>query len=353
MNNRTSAKDNNQRPGIFRGTPLKRHFILIVFYYGAVSLLAFALYLVLPKYYLATATILQPPETESTAAKGSRLSEELVANIRTNTELFLSLLASRRMKDDLIEKYNLVAVYGARNMDEAREILTRRLSIVFTKNKVIQIQLLDTDRQRVAAMVNFYLDNLDFLIKELTITTAKQNRLFIEERLKQTSERIAVLESQLQRLQEVNKFVADPDLSQITQSGGTIMQRLVDKQLQLEQKRLILNENDEQIVLLKREISDLQKALSRLLDSRDELLRVLRELKIQESVYSLLTSKLEEAKINEARDTPIVQVLDKAVVPDKVYRPDLKLIMILVSAIVGGVGFLVIFVDILKYLGSI
>ncbi|MCM8756917.1 MAG: hypothetical protein NC823_00355, partial [Candidatus Omnitrophica bacterium] len=106
-------------------------------------------------------------------------------------------------------------------------------------------------------------------------------------------------------------------------------------------------------ILLKKEIAELKQALSRLLDSRDQLVRVLRELKIQESIYSLLNSKLEEAKINEARDTPIVQVLDKAVVPDNVYRPDLKFIMILVAVVVGGLGFLVIFVDILKYLGSI
>ncbi|MCM8769898.1 MAG: hypothetical protein NC911_09605 [Candidatus Omnitrophica bacterium] len=157
----------------------------------------------------------------------------------------------------------------------------------------------------------------------------------------------------MQRLQESNKFVADPNLEQITQAGGAIMQKLVDKQLELERRRLIFNDTDEQIILLKKEIAELKQALSRLLDSRDQLVRVLRELKIQESIYSLLNSKLEEAKINEARDTPIVQVLDKAVVPDNVYRPDLKFIMILVAVVVGGLGFLVIFVDILKYLGSI
>ncbi|HPP11768.1 MAG TPA: GNVR domain-containing protein [bacterium] len=349
----TPSGSNGQRPGLLHGSPIRRHFFLIVLYYIAVCLLAFAVYLIVPKYYRATATILQPPETEASTAKGSRLSEELVANIRTNTELFLSLLGSRRMKDDLITRYNLVQIYSARNMDEAREILSRRLKIVFTREKVIQLELLDTGRERVAEMVNFYLDNLDRLIKELTITTAKQNRIFIEERLRETSEQIAALEAQLQRLQETNRFVADPELAQITQAGGAIMQKLVDKQLELERKRLVLNDTDEQIILLKREIADLKQALSHLLDSRDELLRVLRELKIQKSVYSLLTSKLEEAKINEARDTPIVQVLDRAAVPDKVYRPDLKMIMMLVSAVVGGVGFLVIFVDILKYLGSI
>lgn len=89
------------------------------------------------------------------------------------------------------------------------------------------------------------------------------------------------------------------------------------------------------------------------MSSQDELTRILRELKVQESLYSFLTSKMEEAKIEETRDTPVVQVLDRAKVPDKVYSPDLKFLLILVTCIIGGIGFLTIFFDILRFLGSI
>ncbi|MCS7180262.1 MAG: lipopolysaccharide biosynthesis protein, partial [bacterium] len=104
---------------------------------------------------------------------------------------------------------------------------------------------------------------------------------------------------------------------------------------------------------LKNEINEIQASISKLLGSQDELTKILRELKVQETLYNFLTSKMEEAKIEEARDTPVVQILDKAKIPYKVYKPDIKFILLLISGIIGGIGFLVIFFDFLRVLGSI
>ena len=49
--------------------------------------------------------------------------------------------------------------------------------------------------------------------------------------------------------------------------------------------------------------------------------RLFRELKVQETLYALLTSQYEQAKITEARDTPTVQVLDSPVPADKQIKP--------------------------------
>jgi capsule polysaccharide export protein KpsE/RkpR len=157
----------------------------------------------------------------------------------------------------------------------------------------------------------------------------------------------------LTELQNKNKLVVDQNLSQISQAGGKLMEQLINKQLELEKERQILDENDPKIIMLKNEIKEIQTSLSNLLSSQDELTRILRELKVQESLYSFLTSKMEEAKIEETRDTPIVQVLDKAKIPYKVYKPDLKFLIIIISSIIGGIGFILIFFDILRFLGSI
>jgi len=107
------------------------------------------------------------------------------------------------------------------------------------------------------------------------------------------------------------------------------------------------------MVLLRKEIQNLETTLSRLLYSEDELTGMLRELKTQEEVYKFLTAKLEEAKINEARDTPVVQVLDYAVVPHKIYRPDIKVLLIVQSIVSGVLAIIIFFLDLLRYLGSI
>lgn len=341
--------------GIFKGSSIKRHLILLILSYLAILNLTVLFYLISPKYYKATSSILQPPEVEisTSSLQSTKFSKEPISLIRTNTELFFSILNSRRMKDDLIEKFNLKKHYNVSNDDEAIEILNKRVNIFLTKDKVIQIDVIDRDPKIAAGIANFYTENLDFLIKELTITTAKQNRIFLEKRLKETTELIEQLEKRLTELQNKNKLVVDPSLTQISQAGGKLMEQLINKQLEIEKERQILDEKDPKIIMLKNEINEIQTSLANLLSSQDELTRILRELKVQESLYSFLTSKMEEAKIEETRDTPVVQILDKAKIPYKIYKPDIKFLLILISSIIGGIGFLVIFFDILRFLGSI
>lgn len=340
--------------GILKGSAFKRHIFLIILSLIAGINLTVLFYLISPKYYKATASILQPPEVEvSSSSQSSRFSKEPISLIRTNTELFFSILNSRRMKDDLIKKFDLKKHYNVSNDDEAIDIINKRVKIFLTKDKVIQIDVIDRDPQIAAGIANFYIENLDFLVKELTITTAKQNRIFLEKRIRETTELIEQLERRLTEIQNKNKLIVDPNLTQISQAGGKLMEELISKQLELERERQILDDNDPKIIILKNEIKEIQSSLSKLLSSQDELTRILRELKVQESLYSFLTSKMEEAKIEETRDTPVVQVLDRAKVPDKVYSPDLKFLLILVTCIIGGIGFLTIFFDILRFLGSI
>lgn len=341
--------------GILKGSPIKRHIILLILTLIAGINLTILFYLISPKYYKATSSILQPPESETGLASSqtTKFSKEPLSLIRTNTELFFSILNSRRMKDDIIEKFNLKKHYNVSNDDEAIEILNKRTNIFLTKDKVIQIDVIDRDPKIAAGIANFYTENLDFLIKELTITTAKQNRKFIEKRLKETIELIEELEKRLTLIQSTNKLVVDQDLTQISQTGGKLMEQLINKQLELEKERQILDDKDPKIIMIKNEIKEIQTSLSKLLGSQDELTRILRELKVQESLYNFLTSKMEEAKIEETRDTPVVQILDKAKIPYKVYKPDIKFILLLVSSIIGGIGFLTIFFDLLRFLGTI
>ncbi|MCM8818553.1 MAG: hypothetical protein NC915_03640 [Candidatus Omnitrophica bacterium] len=346
---------NKVKNGMLKGNFIKRHIILIVLFYIAILNLSILFYLISPKYYKATSSILQPPETEINIAslQTTKFSKEPISLIRTNTELFFSILNSRRMKDDIIEKFNLMKHYNVSNIDEAIEIHNKLTNIYLTKDKVIQIDVIDRDPKVAAEIANFYTENLDALIKELTITTAKQNRIFIEKRLKETTELIEQLEKRLTELQNKNKLIVDPNLTQISEAGGKLMESLINKQLELEKERQILNEREPKIIMLKNEIKKIEESLTKLLSSQDELTRILRELKVQETLYNFLTSKMEEAKIDETRDTPVVQILDKAQPPSKVYKPNLKFIIVLISSIVGSIGFLTIFFDILRFLGSI
>ena len=342
-------KINNKR----KKNPLVHIKFVLAFYIITLILVSF-IYWVYPKYYKANASILQPPERELKIETGSsEISEKMLSQLRTNTELFFSILNSRSMKDAIIEKFNLIDAYNVSNIDRAREKFDKLTNISLTKEKVIEITVVDRNPERAADIANFFIQRLDETIKAISITTAKQDRIFIESRLKETESTIKSLEEKLAGIKNREKLVADKELNQVTQMAGKLMEELVSKKLELQKKGEILKSDSPEMVLLRKEIQNLETTLSRLLYSEDELTGMLRELKTQEEVYKFLTAKLEEAKINEARDTPVVQVLDYAVVPHKIYRPDIKVLLIVQSIVSGVLAIIIFFLDLLRYLGSI
>jgi len=231
--------------------------------------------------------------------------------------------------------------------------MDKRVTIRLTKEKIIEIGVIDTDPKRAAEIANFFVERLDNTVKALSITTAKQDRIFTEKQLHETENTINALESRLAAIKDRDKLAADKELEQIAQTAGKLMEDLFHKKLEVQRKSEILKEDSFEIQMLKKDIENLEATLSRLLRSENELRSIIRELQAQEEVYNFLTSKLEEAKINEARDTPVIQILDRAVIPNNIYKPDIKTLIIIQTIIFGGLGVLIFFFDLLKYLGSI
>lgn len=342
-------KQKTEKKNIF-ASHLKLVVIFYIMSFGAV----YFVYMLSPKYYRAGAAILQPPERDLRIEVGtSGLTDKFVPQLRTNTDLFFSILTSRTMKDGIINRFNLIKEYNVKNIDRAREFFDKRAEVYLDKQKVIRISVIDTDPVRAADMANYFIEKLDSSIKELAITTAKQDRMFIEKRLEETENEISRIEKQLADIKNHNNLVADKELAQVAQTAGGLMEKLFEKKLELQSKSEVLRAESFEIQMLGKDIANIEEALSGLLAAESDLMKILRELKAQEEVYSLLTSNLEEAKINEARDTPVLQVLDSAVVPRAIHSPDIKMLLIIQAAIFGGIGLLIFFFDLLKYLGSI
>lgn len=323
----------------------RSHLKFVLLFYVLGFGIVYCIYWLSPKYYRANASILQPPERET--------SETFLSQPRTNTELFFSILTSRSIKDEIIENFGLIKAYRVKTIDRAREELDERVTIYLTKEKIIEISVIDTNPDRTAAIANFFVERLDNAVKVLSITTAKQDRIFTEKQLHETENDITALETRLAAIKDRENLAADKELAQIAQTAGKLMEDLFHKKLELQRKGEILRADSFEMTMLKKDIENLETTLSKLLHSENELRSLMRELKAKEEVYSFLTSKLEEAKINEARDTPVIQVLDNAVVPQKIYRPDIKLLIIIQTAVFGGLGILIFFFDLLRYLGNI
>lgn len=337
-------------------TVLKKHVYFILVFTAVVLLTTALVNFLMPKSYRSSTSIFRPQESQLSLEwikAVSQVERELAPQITTNIDLFLSILKSRSMKDEIIRKFNLIQVYGAKDMDEAREILEASTRIDISKEKMIVISVRDRNAARSAAIANFYVENLDKSIKDLNIITAKRNRMFIEERLEETSKVLNNAEQKLKDFQVNNVVVVSKEGSQVAEIANELESNLLKMRVQLETMKIYATDQNPEVIGLKKKIVETEKVISELPGIENTLSKLLREVRMQERTYSLLTEQLEQAKIAEAKDTPTVQVLDPAIVPERVYRPDVKLNFGIAGIVVLSAAVILFFFDIIRFVGNL
>lgn len=278
----------------------------------------------LPKTYKATATILPPMNTPATSGLDMLRSAGIkeLATKATPTDIFVGILKSREMQDDIIDRFNLMEVYGSDIRESVRRTLFSRTDINISREQIIQVSFIDTVPERAAEIANFYIQNLDNLNKELNITAAGQLRRFVEQRLAETEKLLKEAEGNLEGYRVKHKIAGGINSASV--SAGGLEGTFIAKKIELEAKKKYTTENNPEIIKLKNEIAEIEKVLVSMPSVESELARLIRDVRTQETVYNLLINQYEQAKIEEARDTPTVQVLDHAVVPERKYGPKIK-----------------------------
>ncbi len=335
--------------------------LLIGFVLGAV--LAF----LLPKRYTAT-TQLMPPDTQSTsgmammAAMAARAGAGGVGSVagdllglKSSGALFIGVLRSRTSQDRLIEQFDLKNVYGTRLVMDARIRLDENTSISEDrKSGIITINVTDRSPQRAAAIATAYVDQLNLLVTELSTSAAHRERVFLEERLKAVKLDLDDASNQLAQFSSKNNTL-DIQLEgkAMLDVAASLAGQMVAAQSQLEGLRQIYTDNNPRVQSLNARVGELRKQLDKLggtkLDpsvataiprSGDMPYPTIRNLpllgvkyadyyrhtKIQETVYELLTEQYELAKVQEAKETPSVKILDPAYVPERKAFPPRTLI---------------------------
>lgn len=342
---------------------------------------ALGISLLLPNIFESTSSVLPQLESKeggmlaalltSPAAGGmaQNLGLGLPSMPTTPTDVFVSILKSRVMADDVIAKFNLMDRYREKTMVETRKELEDHLRITVTKEKVIKVAVEDEDPQAAADMANFYVANLDRLNRTVTVSKAGQNRAFIERRLGETMESMVKAEDALRDFQTKNKTVAVEAQAKVMIEAAAILQgQITAQEVQLQVMGSYLSPDNPDLARIRSNVEELKKQLTIMGSGKDgkgivlgdrlhpamtnvpdlalQFGRLFRQVKVQETLFTLLTSQHEQAKIAEARDTPTVQVLDPAVPADKRSRPRLLLNLAVagILSLIAGV-FLAFFLD--------
>ena len=161
--------------------------------------------------------------------------------------------------------------------------------------------------------------------------------------MKETEEKLKRMEEQLKNYQEKNKVIIGKEFS--VGESVKLQGEYLGLKIKLESLKKFTTENNPEIIKIQNKINEMEKQISKLPPVETKIGRIKRDLKIQETLYQLLKSEYERARIEEAKDTPRIQVLDYAVIPEKKYKPKVKFNMV-ISGVISL--FLGIFLSFLK-----
>jgi len=261
--------------------------------------------------------------------------------MKSSGALFVGILSSNSVQDALIDKFQLKKVYSDSKIEDARKDLALRTEISDDrKSGIIAIGVTDHDRNRAAAMAQEYVTQLDRLVAQVSTSSARRERVFLEERLQKVKADLDTAANHFSEFASKNTAIDIPAQGKaMVEAAAALQGRLIAAQAELSGLQQVYSDNNVRVRAAEARVQELQKKLNEIggAGTQGELkndnslypsIRKLpllgvtyadlyRETKIQETVYQLLTQQYELAKVQEAKEIPTVKVLDPALVPTK------------------------------------
>jgi uncharacterized protein involved in exopolysaccharide biosynthesis len=335
---------------------LARHKKRILQITVAAALVATIISFLLPKMYTATTTLL-PPEQKQSALNLmlgqigvlSKLGGAGDLGLKNPADLFVAMLKSRTIEDNLINRFDLRRVYWVKRYQDARRKLEGRSSISASDDGVISVSVNDRDPRRAADIANAYVEELHTLNQNLAITEAAQRRLFFEQQVGAEREALSRAELALKQAEE-KSGILQPEAQgkAIIASVADLRAQIAAHEVQLQTMRSYATPNNPDLRRAETELAGLRGELSKLERNKAatgsgniaiptgrfpqaelEYLRRARDLKYHEALYEFLGKQLEAARIDEGQNAILVQVVDPAVEPEKKSSPRRMLIVLM------------------------
>ncbi|GGX84131.1 GumC family protein [Vogesella alkaliphila] len=308
--------------------------------------------------FTSTATIM-PPQQQSSglAAMMGQLGALAgaaggIAGLKNPNDLYVGMLQSQTVANNLVTRFKLMEKFETPTMVDTRSQLAAISNISSGKDGLISVSVDDDDPKFAAELANAYVDELIKLTQTLAVTDAAQQRLFYEKQLQATKDKLAQAEVALKRTQEKTGLLQpDGQVQAIIANVAQLKATIAAKEVEMTAMRSFATEQNPDYIRTQQEIQGLKAQLTKLEQGQPEAgdfmvptgkvpqtgleyVRKLRDVKYYETMFELLAKQYELAKINEAKDSSTVQVLDKATPPDRKSKPKRALIVAL--GLIGG-----------------
>jgi tyrosine-protein kinase Etk/Wzc len=317
--------------------------------------------LILKPTFIAQAIILPPQQQSSSSSAmlgqlGALIGGGAGMGLKNPADMYIGFLQSRTIADEIIDKFGLMSVYKAKKRQDARLALSKQVLFEVGKDGLIHISVVDLIPQRASDIANAYIDELYAMNSTLAISEAAQRRLFYVQQLKEEKAALEAAESDLKSTEERTGLIQlSGQAESIIRSIAELRAQISSREVQLQAMSTFATDQNPDVTMLRQEIFGLRQQLDKLQDAQQHLapgdtqvpagkvpadaleyVRKLREVKYHETLFDLLSRQYEAARIDEAKSAPIIQVVDRAVPPDKKSGPH----RLWITLGFGAVGFL-------------
>ena len=348
----------------------QRRWLVRVALYGL--LVSTVIAFVIPARYQSTSQLMPPDNQSASGLAGivasmsgsvggfGGMASELLG-LRSTSDTFVGILSSRTVQDQLIQQFELQKLYSARRMEDARRGLAERTAIsVDRKSQIISITVTDKSPKRAAAMARAYVEELNRLVAQLSTSSARRERIFLEGRLQNVTHDLEESERDFSQFASKNETIDIKEQGKaMVEAAATLQGQLIAAQSEYEGLKQIYTDSNVRVRSVKARIGELQHQLEKLGGKGEsdttvsdppgdsmypsikklpllgvEYADLYRRTKIQEAVLETLTKEYELAKVEEAKEIPTVKVLDEADVPDKKSFPP-RLVIILMGTLMA------------------
>src|SRR6266581_3946048 len=344
---------------------LAKHKRLVLGLPAAAAVVSIIVSLMLPNIYTGTTKVLPPQQTQSTSAVLAQLGSlaglagGAVPGLKNPNDLYVGMLKSRTVADNIIRRFDLNQLYDKKYQSETRKRLEKETTIVAGKDGIITVEVDDEDPKRAADLANAYVDELFKLTTVLAVTEASQRRLFFERQLDLARVSLVKAETEARKdLEQGGLAAVDAQGRTAVETAARLRAQISVKEVQIGAMRTFASEGNPELKLAQQEIEVMKRELARSegttgnktvqavaeKGSGIDNLGLLRNVKYYETMYGLLAQQYESAKIDEAKDSAIIQVMDKAIEPDRKSKPRRWLIVVLSTLVAGLLSALCAFV---------
>jgi len=273
---------------------------------------------------------------------GSAASDLL--GLKSSGALFVGILTSRTVQNDLVDRFDLRQVYGVSLMKDARDDLGHNTDISEDrKSGIITIRVTDKSPQRAAGMAEEYVEELNRVVTQFNTSSAHRERVFLEDRLKQVKDDLEFAEKGFSEFASKNTTVdLQAQSKAMVEAAAALQGQWIAAQTELQGLKQVYTDSNVRVRSLQARVDELQRQLQKLggkfdasgelVDTRDQMMYpsirklsllgvsyadLYRSEKVQEAIFVTLRQQYELAKVQEAKETPSVKVIDPPDVPEK------------------------------------